>query len=41
LCQKTEHLYTEKTKEALSLTEEKNKMLAEIKNLKKEMAHKE
>ena len=39
LCQKIEHLYIVKTQEALALTEEKNKLLAEIENLKKKMAH--
>ena len=37
---KAEHLYTEKTREALVLSEEKDKLLGEIENLKKEMAHK-
>jgi len=41
LYKKFEHLYTEKTQEALALFEEKDKLLGEIENLKKEMSHKE
>jgi len=41
LRQKTKLLYTEKTQETMALTEERNKLLAKIENLKKEMAHKE
>jgi len=37
LHKKTEHLYTEKTQEALTLSEEKDKLMGEIGNLKKEM----
>jgi len=38
LCKKAEHLYTEKTQEALALSIERNKLLDEIENLKKKMA---
>lgn len=41
LHKKAEHLYTEKTREALTLSEEKDKLLGKIENLKKEMDHKE
>ncbi|KAK7353766.1 hypothetical protein VNO80_19218 [Phaseolus coccineus] len=41
LHEKAEHLRTQKTQEALALSEENNKLLGEIEDLKKEMTHKE
>jgi len=41
LHEKVEHLYTQKTQEALALFEDRNRLLGEIEDLKKEMAHKE